>query len=132
MLLTRSHGEGLEAFRRAAFNVLARNRDDHAKNFAFILDVDAGTWGLCPAYDLSFSQGPGGEHAMAVMGEGRAPGLEQLLRLAQAREVDRAEATRILDQVRAAVSQWPAFAEAAGLAAKPAKAIGRVLSSPAQ
>jgi serine/threonine-protein kinase HipA len=32
-------------FRRMVLNVLARNCDDHSKNFAFIMDMD-GKWGL--------------------------------------------------------------------------------------
>src|SRR3546814_3665052 len=54
------------------FNVLARNRDDHPKNHAFMMMFD-GRWTLTPAYDLTLSAGPGGEHSLAVGGEGRDP-----------------------------------------------------------
>lgn len=56
----------VKMFRLAAFNVLAHNRDDHAKNFTFLMDSN-GLWRLSPAYDLIFSSGPRGEQSM--MGE---------------------------------------------------------------
>lgn len=39
------------------FNIAARNHDDHAKNFGFMLRGDK--WGLAPAYDLAYSYKPG-------------------------------------------------------------------------
>jgi len=116
-LLTRDQAQVLKAFRWMTFNVFARNRDDHAKNFAFRLDDATGNWALTPAYDLTFSSGPGGEHAMTVLGEGRAPGPAHLLRLAAERDIARADAGRIVDEVRAAVSRWPDFAGKAGVPA---------------
>jgi serine/threonine-protein kinase HipA len=59
--LTRDRSQALEAFRRAAFNVLACNRDDHAHNFAYLMD-ETGAWRLSPAFDLTHSNGPGGYH----------------------------------------------------------------------
>ena len=116
MVLTRDHREVLKAFRRMVFNVFAHNRDDHAKNFAFLLDGGTGQWTLTPAYDLTFSQGPGGEHTMTVAGEGRAPGPDTILRLARDRDVSRTEAGVIMDEVRTAVARWPDFAKQAGVA----------------
>lgn len=52
--------EVAEAFRRAAFNVLAYNRDDHSKQHSFAMDR-SGRWQLTPAYDLTFTPRPGGE-----------------------------------------------------------------------
>ena len=62
---TRHAGDQDEMFRRMAFNVLAHNRDDHLKNHAFLMDAGGG-WRLSPAYDVSFSDGPGGEHHLAI------------------------------------------------------------------
>jgi serine/threonine-protein kinase HipA len=59
-------------YRLAVFNVLAHNRDDHAKNFSFLMDEN-GEWKLAPGYDLTFSSGPRGEQSTMVMGEGRNP-----------------------------------------------------------
>ena len=57
-LLTRNHQDVLRAFRRMAFNVLAHNRDDHVKNFAYRLDDTTGDWALSPAYDLLHTPAP--------------------------------------------------------------------------
>jgi serine/threonine-protein kinase HipA len=80
-ILTRNHQDVLECYRRMIFNVLAHNRDDHVKNFAFRMTAEGG-WELAPAYDLIFAPGPGGEHTMIIAGEGRAPARSHLLNLA--------------------------------------------------
>ncbi len=59
-----------QLFARCVLNVLLHNRDDHAKNFAFQLGAQ-GLWKLTPVFDLTFSDGPGGEHATSVMGHGK-------------------------------------------------------------
>jgi serine/threonine-protein kinase HipA len=102
------------AFRRMVFNVLAHNRDDHAKNFAFLMQPD-GTWELTPAYDLTFSGGPGGEHTMAVAGEGRAPGAREFEQVAARMSIPPRESKQIQDEVAAAVAEWPRFAGEAGV-----------------
>lgn len=84
--LTRDEREVRKAFLRCVFNVAFHNRDDHAKNVSFCLTQD-GYWKLSPAYDLTFSLGPGGEHQMDVCGEGMYPGRAHLLRLAHEAEV---------------------------------------------
>ena len=45
--------EAVECFRRAVFNLLATNRDDHGRNHAFLYDETTRTWALAPAYDLN-------------------------------------------------------------------------------
>lgn len=114
-LLTRNHVEVTKAFRLAVFNVLAHNRDDHVKNFAFRLDDATGDWSLAPAYDLTFSEGPGGEHSLTVAGEGRRPGPQHLRALAARSGLAPREASAILDEVRAAVERWPEIAQASGV-----------------
>jgi len=128
-VLTRDHREVLKAMRWMAFNVYAHNRDDHAKNFGFMLDAGTGEWALTPAYDLSFSPGPGGEHTMTVAGEGKAPGAGHLLQVALERGVSRAEATVVMDEVRAAVARWPEFARLAGVSGGKAREIGTKLGA---
>ena len=117
--LTRNHRDVLEVFRRMVFNIAAHNRDDHAKNFAFLLN-DGGEWSLSPAYDLGFAPGPGGEHTMTVMGEGIAPTREHVLTLAKQIGVNAKHATEIIDQVNIAVGQWRRFAKEAGCTKKTA------------
>jgi serine/threonine-protein kinase HipA len=80
--VTGDYRETLKAFGRCVFNVLAHNRDDHAKNFAFRLNAE-GRWKLSPAFDLCFSHGPGGQHTTSVAGEGAAPGRRHLLQVAR-------------------------------------------------
>jgi serine/threonine-protein kinase HipA len=100
-----------QAFRRAAFNVLAHNRDDHVKNHAFIADR-AGRWRLSPAYDLTLSGGISGQHNMTVAGSGN-PGVPELLALAKAAGIRPRDASAMITSVSAAVVRWPEFAETA-------------------
>jgi serine/threonine-protein kinase HipA len=113
--LTRNEAAVAEMFRRACFNVFAHNRDDHSRNFAFLMD-EQGVWRPSPAYDLTFAQGPGGEHTMLVAGEGRAPGVEHLTALAA--KVDLKHSAKIIHEVRAAISRFRRFADEAGVPAK--------------
>jgi len=50
--------DAMQLFKRMVFNVVARNHDDHSKNFGFMLD-DQNQWQLAPAYDLAYSYRPG-------------------------------------------------------------------------
>lgn len=110
--LTRNRTEIERAFTLACFNVLAHNRDDHSKNFAFLMNAD-GQWRLSPVYDLTFSAGPAGEQSTTVMGEGRNPGLASLRLLAA--EHGLKSATDIIDRVVSATRQWPRLADEAGV-----------------
>lgn len=60
--------EKARAFERVVFNIAFNNRDDHPKNFAYLMSPD-GKWTLAPAYDVTYCEGPGGYHQMDVMGE---------------------------------------------------------------
>ncbi|MFA5264434.1 MAG: type II toxin-antitoxin system HipA family toxin [Opitutaceae bacterium] len=93
-----------QAFRRAVFNVLAHNRDDHVKNFAFVFNPSSG-WRLAPAYDLTWSHGVRGEHNMTVMGSGN-PSAKELLALAQDAGIDKRSAAETIEAVRAAIADW--------------------------
>jgi serine/threonine-protein kinase HipA len=68
-ILTSDIREVEEAFRRMVFNVIFHNRDDHAKNFAYLLDKN-GDWHLAPAFDLTYCPGPGGQHTSAILEHG--------------------------------------------------------------
>ena len=80
--ITGDQREVLKAFDRCLFNVLMHNRDDHAKNFAFRMDSQ-GLWKLSPAFDLTYSFGPGGEHSTSVAGHGKNIKREHLLKVAK-------------------------------------------------
>ena len=116
------------AWQRAAFNVGAHNRDDHTKNVAFQMAED-GTWSFAPAYDLTYADGPGGYHIMPVAGESLAPGRADLLRLADEVGLSRPDAEQDLDQLRAALARWPAFAGESGVGRVRTVAIGKVLDA---
>jgi serine/threonine-protein kinase HipA len=126
-LMTRNHQDVLRALRRMVFNVLAHNRDDHVKNFAFLLDDATGEWSLSPAYDLLYAPGPGGEHSMTLAGEGRAPGRSQVHQLADQAAVSGREADRIIEEVHAAVAGWKRHATRAGISAGTVREIARRL-----
>ena len=111
-VLTRDRGHVRQMFRRMVFNVLAHNRDDHSKNHAFEMGID-GAWKPTPAYDLTLSAGPGGQHALAVSGEGRNPGHKHILEVAVRASIAKADAETIFEEVRAAVEKWPSHAERA-------------------
>ncbi|MBY0545558.1 MAG: type II toxin-antitoxin system HipA family toxin [Gammaproteobacteria bacterium] len=110
--LTKSIHESEKQFRLAVFNVFAHNRDDHAKNFSFLMD-SAGLWRVSPAYDLTFSSGPAGEHCSMVMGEGKHPCRTHLFKLAEFSSIQPEKAEQIIDEVSAAVSEWKRFADEA-------------------
>jgi serine/threonine-protein kinase HipA len=105
-----------QVFRRMAFNVMARNCDDHTKNFAFRLKERA-NWELAPAYDVTHAYNPKGEwtyqHLMSVNGK-----FDDITREDIFVEADRFGVGRpndLLNDVRTALADWPRFAEEAGL-----------------
>jgi serine/threonine-protein kinase HipA len=107
-----------QTFRRMAFNVMARNCDDHTKNFGFRLN-HAHSWELAPAYDVTHAYNPNGEwtyqHLMSVNGKFQDIARADLLEVAGRFGVRRPE--DILADVRAAVNNWPNFAAEAGILA---------------
>ena len=96
--LTRDHGAKLELFRRACLNVVAHNRDDHLKNFSYLMD-SKGRWSLAPFYDFTRSEGPNGWQTLSVAGEGENPSVADLRRLARDVGLDPGESEPVLEQV---------------------------------
>ncbi len=96
--LTRDYSAKKELFRRTTLNVLAHNRDDHLKNFGFLMDCN-GTWRLAPFYDFTYSTGPNGWQTLSVAGEGRNPGTNDLLRLANEVNLSLKDAQEIITRV---------------------------------
>lgn len=109
--LTRDDREVEKAYARAVFNVVFHNRDDHSKNFAWRLAQDR-RWRLAPAFDLTYCEGPAGQHQSDVCGEGRHVTREHLLRLAREGGVDRASATGIIDRVLEQAGHFSVLASA--------------------
>lgn len=103
MKLTGRYEEVERLYRLMCFNVFAHNRDDHSKNFSFL--CREGSWTLAPAYDLTYSNSIGGEHATTVNGNGLNPGMEDLLAVAERIKLDRKKARTIAEDIRAIVRE---------------------------
>jgi serine/threonine-protein kinase HipA len=113
-MLTRDVREVEKMYQVAVFNVLAHNRDDHSKNFSYLMDGQGG-WKLSPAYDLTFSSGPRGEQSTMVMGEGRNPNENHLLNLAEEAKIKKDRAAEIIDGTKASLSKWLTLAKEYGV-----------------
>jgi serine/threonine-protein kinase HipA len=105
-----------EQFRRMAFNIIARNQDDHVKNIAFLMDK-AGRWSLAPAFDVTYAYNPSGDwtatHQMTMNGKRDGFTLADFRACAKNAVMKRGRAEAIVEEVSAAVSKWPDFAERA-------------------
>lgn len=112
--LTKNHDDVVEVFRRACFNVLAGNDDDHGKNHAFLMDTDGG-WHLTPAYDLTRSSNPlvSDIRAASVNGKNINVGRLDLKQLGESQGVS--DVNQIIEEVLMAINDWPYWAEQAGL-----------------
>jgi serine/threonine-protein kinase HipA len=106
--LTKDAQEVQKMFRLAVFNLLTHNRDDHGKNFSFLLN-SKNNWKLSPAYDLTFSSGPGGEHSTAYLGEGKNPTLAHLEKLAFKHSIK--EYKNIIGEVQEALLKFQDYAK---------------------
>ena len=113
-MLTRDVREVEKMYQLAVFNVLSHNRDDHSKNFSYLMNSQGG-WTLSPAYDLTFSSGPRGEQSTTVMGAGRNPNVAQLLKLAKEAKIKKDRATEIIETTKDNLSKWPTLAKQYGV-----------------
>ncbi len=103
----------------------SHNLDDHSKNISFLMD-SKGAWQLAPAYDLTFSYSSHGYQSMMVARESKSPGEANLLELADVFGVNKPKA--VLEEVRAAVNQWPVFAAKYDVTQASIRRIGSVIS----
>lgn len=101
--LTKDYSEVEKMFRLMCFNVFAHNRDDHSNNFSFIYTNNG--WKLSPAYDLTYSNSIGGEHATSVNGNGKDPGMKDILAVADKIGIAKDKATRIAEEIQQTVSK---------------------------
>jgi serine/threonine-protein kinase HipA len=106
--MTRDAREVLQAFERCVFNVMFNNRDDHSKNFSFLMGKD-GRWQFSPAYDLTFSEGPNGEHQMDICGEARAPAREHLLQLAKKTDIAERAVAQTIERIATVAENFGDF-----------------------
>lgn len=108
-----------QMFRRMVFNVLARNCDDHTKNFSFRLKKD-GLWELAPAYDICHAYQPKhawvSQHVLSINGKRTNITKDDLLIVGQS--IKNKKASEIISEINDAVSNWNNYAENARVAPK--------------
>ncbi|MEX2194492.1 MAG: type II toxin-antitoxin system HipA family toxin [Thermoleophilaceae bacterium] len=132
LMVVRRLGLGMAAveqqFRRMAFNIVARNQDDHVKNIAFLMDR-GGRWSLSPAFDVTYAYAPRGKwtssHQMSMNGRRDGFVLDDFRACAEAASMKRGRAEAIVGEVRDAVARWPEFAGDAGVDDEQVERIGR-------
>lgn len=113
-VLTKDIREVEKMFRLAVFNVMAHNRDDHAKNFSVLMD-ESGEWKLSPAYDLTFSNGPGGEQSTMVMGEGRNITRRHLEKLGLEAKLSQLLINEVIRKTSNSLNNWKILAKVYGV-----------------
>lgn len=105
-----------QMYRRMVFNVLARNCDDHTKNFAFRLKKD-GRWELAPAYDICHAYKPEhkwvSQHALSINGRRSNISREDLLKAGSSANIKKSES--IIMEINETVSRWKQFADEAAV-----------------
>jgi serine/threonine-protein kinase HipA len=113
-----------QMFRRMVFNVLARNCDDHTKNFSFMLKQH-GQWELAPAYDICHAYRPGSEwvsqHALSINNKRKNITRQDLLLVGEA--IHCKKAASIITEISEAVNQWKKHAKVVGVNPKLIRAI---------
>jgi serine/threonine-protein kinase HipA len=113
-----------KVFRLAAFNVYSHNRDDHSKNFSFLMNAK-GEWKFAPAYDLTFSYSGYGFHSTMIAGESKNPGRKDLMKLAT--HFGLKNAGSIIEEVQEAINQWGAIASEYGISRETRSSIQSVM-----
>jgi serine/threonine-protein kinase HipA len=107
-----TYADAEQLFRRMVFNVIARNCDDHTKNFSFLLR-QGGKWELAPAYDICHAYRPGStwvsQHALSINGKRKDITKADLLVVGES--IRCKKAAEIIDEINATVSQWKRFAD---------------------
>ena len=107
-----SYPDAEQMFRRMVFNVLARNCDDHTKNFAFRLKKD-GKWELAPAYDVCHAYQPNhqwvSQHALSINGKRNNIYKDDLLTIGKS--IKHKKAAETIEEISTIISQWKTFAD---------------------
>jgi len=107
-----------ELYRRMAFNIIARNQDDHVKNISFLMDK-AGHWSLSPAYDMTYSYNPSGvwtgTHQMTLNGKREGFGIDDFRQCADNVAMKKSRVIEIVEEVTKTVDHWEEFASEVGV-----------------
>lgn len=107
-----TYAEAEQMFKRMIFNVIARNCDDHTKNFAFLMDK-TGKWKLSPAYDICFAYRPGSvwvsQHNLSINGKRKDFTRQDLLQIAVQNSIRFPE--KLINDCIAIVKKWSQYAK---------------------
>jgi serine/threonine-protein kinase HipA len=110
-LLVLPYRQAEQLYRRMVFNVIAKNCDDHTKNFAFTMD-QSGEWSLSPAFDVCYAYRPSSswvsQHCLSV--NGKRKNIEKADLLEVARKMNIKNANEIIDQIDQVISRWKHYA----------------------
>jgi serine/threonine-protein kinase HipA len=114
-----TYPEAEQMFRRMVFNVLAKNCDDHTKNFSFRLKQGE-KWELAPAYDLCHAYRPGSQwvsqHSLSVNGKREGINRKDLMEVAKSMNIKKGAA--IINEVQAVTRNWVDYAVEVGVSEK--------------
>jgi len=115
--LTENYADVEQGIKRAFFNIIARNQDDHTKNIAYLMN-DSGQWSLAPAFDITYAFNPSNqwtrEHQMTLAGKASEFNANDLIK-SVSHFISKHNAEQIIEEVVDAVSNWPTYGEQAGL-----------------
>lgn len=127
-LLGLPYPQAEQLYRRMVFNVMARNCDDHTKNFAFVMNK-TGSWKLSPAYDICHAYQPNhkwvDQHALSINGKRKNITKTDLIEVARKMNVKKAET--IIKQIADIISNWKKYARKENVDNKLAEAIWKTL-----
>lgn len=123
--LTKDINEVKKLFRLAIFNLFTHNRDDHAKNFSFMLD-EKNLWKLTPAYDLTFSYGVGTEHSTTYLNEGKNPTIKHLEKLALKHRIK--DYKEIIDEIKTSILDFEKIAKSVELTKNEIKYFNKIFN----
>lgn len=111
-LLRLPYPDAEQMYRRMVFNVIARNCDDHTKNFAFRLK-EGGDWELAPAYDICHAYRPDSiwvsQHALSV--NGKRIGIERNDLISFAKEMNIKRSEHIVSEINTKIQYWNIYAD---------------------
>lgn len=100
-----------QMYRRMVFNIIARNCDDHTKNFAFRLK-EGQDWEITPAYDICHAYRPDSiwvsQHALSINGKRKGFKKSDLISFAKVMNIKRSE--KIVSEINDKVQLWNNYA----------------------
>lgn len=99
-VLTYSMAELWKVYRLMVFNYLIENKDDHAKNFAFI--YNDGEWHFSPAYDILPSDGMNGYRTTSI-NDSIEPSKADLVAVAVKAGLNKKDAEEIFESIHAII-----------------------------